>query len=65
MLNVQLGPAQLSDMNFNFSLTDEEANVILSALGELPAKVAIPIINKLHEQARFQIDAAEVTTEAE
>jgi len=46
-------------MNFNFSLTSEEANVVLTALGELPVKVALPIINKLHEQARFQLEAAE------
>ena len=44
---------------FTFTVTEEEANWILNAIQELPAKLANPLTNKLHEQARAQIDAKE------
>ena len=54
--------------NLNFVLTMQEANVILAALQELPAKVANPITQKMAEQAKPQIAELEaenaVATEA-
>lgn len=43
-------------MDFNFIFSEQEANVILTALGELPAKVANPVINSMQQQARQQLD---------
>lgn len=40
---------------FTFTLTEEEANVVLHALQELPARVANPLTKKLHEQAQEQM----------
>jgi len=42
-------------MEFTFKLKEEEANAILAALQELPAKVANPITQKLLEQAKEQV----------
>ncbi len=41
---------------FKFELTEDEANVILAGLQELPAKVCNPISQKLVEQAKQQIE---------
>ena len=40
---------------FQFELTEDEANVILAGLQELPAKVCNPISQKLVEQAKTQV----------
>lgn len=40
---------------FNFELTLEEANVILAALQEIPAKLCNPVSEKLKSQAQQQI----------
>jgi hypothetical protein len=40
---------------FIFELTEDEANVILAGLQELPAKVCNPISQKLVEQAKAQV----------
>jgi hypothetical protein len=34
-----------------FELTEQEANIILQALGELPARLSMQLIAKLQEQA--------------
>lgn len=39
----------------NFVLTMQEANVIIAALQELPAKVANPLTQKLTQQAKPQL----------
>jgi hypothetical protein len=44
-------------VNLNFTFDINEANAILAALQELPAKVANPITAKLKEQAEVQIRA--------
>lgn len=44
-------------VNLNFTFDINEANAILAALQELPAKVANPITAKLKEQAETQIKA--------
>ena len=41
---------------FIFELTEDEANVILSGLQELPAKVCNPLSQKLVEQAKAQVN---------
>jgi hypothetical protein len=41
-------------MEYNFKLTPDEANNILTALQELPAKIANPLTKKLMEQAQEQ-----------
>jgi hypothetical protein len=41
---------------FNFVLNLNEANAILAALQELPAKVANPISDKIKSQAQEQIE---------
>jgi len=37
----------------------DEVNVVLNALGELPAKVSMPVIQKVQEQAQPQVAPAE------
>ena len=41
---------------FTFTLTEEEINLILHALQELPARVANPLTKKIHEQASEQLE---------
>lgn len=43
------------DFILTLTLTVEEANTILSALQELPAKVSNPLTNKLVKQAQEQL----------
>ena len=38
----------------NLELTLEEANLVLAGLLELPAKVSMQLIQKIHQQAREQ-----------
>lgn len=45
---------------FTFTLTETEANQILAALQELPAKIANPLTQKLVQQANAQVKSAEV-----
>lgn len=42
---------------FTFTLTLDEANTILTALQEIPAKLANPLSKKIAEQAQPQVDA--------
>jgi len=44
---------------FKFELTEEEANLILNSLQELPAKVCNPLSQKLMAQAKSQIEATQ------
>jgi len=41
---------------FTFELTEDEANVILQGLQELPAKVCNPLSQKMVEQAKQQLE---------
>ncbi len=45
---------------FNFELNLEEANVILAALQEIPAKLCNPISEKIKAQAQEQIAAMQI-----
>jgi hypothetical protein len=47
------------DFILTLTLTVEEANTILSALQELPAKVSNPLTNKLVKQAQEQLPKEE------
>ncbi len=42
-------------MEYTFNVTENEANIILAALGELPAKSSIDLILKLKEEFVKQI----------
>ena len=52
-------------MELNFTLTLEEANVVMAGLGELPAKVSATLITKLQQQAAPQIQQQQQATEEE
>ena len=41
---------------YTFVLTEQEANLVLGALVELPHKVVNDLIKKIHEQAQKQSD---------
>lgn len=47
----------------NFTLTIDEANMILNAIQELPAKLANPLTQKLQAQAKEQLEPAEPAAE--
>jgi hypothetical protein len=64
MPNVLQVLAQLNNMTqpnpnptFTFELNLEEANIILAALQEIPAKICNPISEKIKAQAQEQIAA--------
>jgi hypothetical protein len=42
-------------MEFTLTVTEQEANIILAGLQELPAKIANPLTRKLQEQAQEQM----------
>lgn len=39
-------------MTYDFTWTEEQLNVILAGLGELPAKISLPIIIKIQQTAQ-------------
>ena len=45
-------------INFNFEV--DEVNLILSGLGELPAKLSMAVIQKIHQQVAQQGDVEDV-----
>jgi hypothetical protein len=48
---------------FNFEINLEEANLILAALQELPAKLCNPLSDKIKAQAQEQIAALQAATQ--
>lgn len=51
-------------MDYTFTVTEQEANAILQAIQELPARIANPLTAKLQLQAKQQNEvAAETTTQ--
>ena len=48
----------MNDQNptLNLTLTLNEVNVILTALGEMPARIAVPVIDKLSQQGKEQLN---------
>jgi hypothetical protein len=49
----------MNNIEFNFKVSYEEANLIIAGLQELPAKVANPLTVKLQQQAQEQMPKAE------
>lgn len=49
---------------FNFTLNLEEANTVLAALQEIPAKICNPISEKIKAQAQEQIAAMQAAQAA-
>ena len=47
-------------MKFNLELTEQEFNIILAGLGELPAKHSIELIAKIKTTCESQIEETEV-----
>jgi hypothetical protein len=45
-------------MEYTFTFTEQEANAVLQAIQELPAKIANPLTQKIQEQAKAQQSAA-------
>lgn len=50
-------------MDYTFKLTENEANIVINALAELPAKTSMALIINLQQQANTQMNAAEKATE--
>ena len=44
------------DKEYNFKFTITEINYIISGLQEMPTKIAVPIINKIHAQYNPQAE---------
>lgn len=47
----------------HYELTVEESNLVLSGLGELPAKASFNLISKLQQQAAPQLQATQQSSE--
>lgn len=45
-------------MKITLELTLEEVNMILQGLGELPAKISIALIEKIHTESKAQVTKA-------
>jgi hypothetical protein len=50
-------------MNLTFTLTLDQTNVILAALGKQPFETVAPIVDTLRQQAQPQLNAAEGISE--
>ena len=48
-------------MKFNLELTEQEVNVVLAGLGELPAKHSIELIGNIKQSCESQIEANQET----
>jgi hypothetical protein len=46
---------QGKQMEFTFTVTEQEANTLLAGIQELPARVANPLTQKLQKQAQEQM----------
>ena len=44
----------MEEKKYRFELTEQEANVVLAGLSELPFKVANSVITKIQSQAQVQ-----------
>ena len=52
----------MKDQEINFSLTVDEANVILNSLGNMPYSQVFQLINKIQMQAQQQMDGAQMVS---
>jgi hypothetical protein len=53
----------MSDKTFNINFTIDELNMVLGALGELPAKASMSLIMNIQQQAQQQGQQAEPVVE--
>lgn len=53
----------MSDKTFNITFTLDELNMVLGALGELPAKASMSLIMNIQQQAQQQGQQAEPVVE--
>lgn len=49
---------------FTFTLSVDEVNIVLAALGELPAKTSLGVIRSLQDQAALQTKKSEQVAES-
>ncbi len=63
LLGLNINKVNEMEQMLNFELTLNECNMILTALGELPAKNTMSLILKLQEQAKNQLDSSAVPSE--
>lgn len=52
-------------MEYTIKFTEQELNIILAALGELPAKNTIDLIMKIKDEALLQMSQAPAVEEEE
>ena len=45
----------MANESIKFDLSLQEINIVLAALGELPAKTSLAVINKVQQQAQPQV----------
>lgn len=50
-------------MQFTITVSEQELNILLTALQEAPAKIANPLTKKLQEQAQEQVKAKQPVEE--
>jgi hypothetical protein len=55
----------MANENIKLDLSLQEVNVLLAALGELPAKTSIAVINKIQQQAQPQVTPEPIEEGAE
>ena len=55
----------MSDKTFNINFTIDELNMVLGALGELPAKASMSLIMNIQQQAQKQNQMPSPPVEAE
>lgn len=51
--------------NLTFTMTVAEANILVSALGNMPYAQVADIIKKMQEQAQAQVDSVKIPQTAE
>ena len=55
----------MANESIKLDLSLQEINVLLAALGELPAKTSIAVINKIQQQAQSQVTPEPIEEGAE
>lgn len=55
----------MANESIKLDLSLQEVNVLLAALGELPAKTSIAVINKIQQQAQPQVTPEPIEEGAE
>jgi hypothetical protein len=53
----------METLNFDFSFTEQEINLILSGLGKLPAEISLKLILEIQKEASKQIEDSKNNTD--